>query len=101
MGDRDLPVYDPDRAGDLDDYWGSSASYQESKRKREEESEAKMGLINSKSDWLRALSVSLVDEDQYIFDRLKEIARGWSQDKKEQSYMIKILDNILNLQTHW
>lgn len=101
MGDRDLPQYAPDNPGDIDDYWETSASYHASRKKREEASEAKMGEIAGKSDWLRALAISLAEDDQYIFQRLGEIARNWNHDKKAQVYMLNIHGNILNLQVHW
>lgn len=101
MGDRDLPQYDPDNKGDIDDYWATSASFHASRRAKEEASEAKMGAIDNKSDWLRALSVSLAEDDEYIFQRLGEIARNWNHDEKVQSYMLNIHGNILDLQVHW
>lgn len=101
MGDRDKPEYNPDSSGDLDDYWSSSASYYEAKQAREAESEANMGSISCKEEWLIALSKALADDDEYIAKRLREIANNWSHDDEARSYMIKILDNILNLQVHW
>lgn len=101
MGDRDLPQYDPDDPGDLDDYWESSASFYTSMREQEAASEAKMGTISNTSDWLRALSIYLAEDDQYICQKLGEIARNWSHDKVAQRYMKNIYDNILELKVHW
>lgn len=101
MGDRDIPQYDPEHRGDIGDYWETSASYHASRKEREDASEAKMGKIENKSDWLRALSISLADDDEYIFQRLGEIARGWKHDQKARTYMLNIHGNILNLQVHW
>ena len=69
-------------------------------KKREEAREAKMGKIAGKSDWLRALAISLADDGQYIYQRLGEIARNWNHDKKTQAYMLNIHSNILDLQVH-
>lgn len=65
MGDRDLPIYNPNSPGDLDDYWESSASYKEARENREKSIDDKIGNIEYTSDWLRALSISLADEDDY------------------------------------
>src|SRR5574343_419664 len=97
MGDRDLPIYNPDSPGDLDDYWESSASYEEARKNREKSIDDKIGNIESASDWLRALSISLADEDDYIFDRLIEIAHNWKHDAKAQKCMINIYGNIVEL----
>jgi hypothetical protein len=101
MGDRDLPQYNPDSQGGIDDYWETSASYHAARKMRENARQAKMGAIANKQDWLRALSVSLAEDDEYIFERLGEIARNWNHDEKAQRYMLKIHGNILNLQVHW
>lgn len=101
MSDRDKPGYNPDSSGDLDDYWSSSASYHEAKQARETESEANMGPISFKEEWLVALSKALAEDDDHIVTRLREIANDWSHDEKARSYMLKILDNISNLKTHW
>jgi hypothetical protein len=95
-----LPNYNPDNHDDLDDYWASSASYHQAKKEREAASDARMGTVTTKDEWLTALSKALSDDDTYVFTRLREIAKDWSHDENARSYMLTILDNILDLQMH-
>lgn len=102
MSDRDKPQYDPDHAGDLDDYWAASASFAEYRRERAAAIEARLGPVETEQQWLTALAGVLEQSDLRDFsdhyERLREISDAWPN-AAARELMHKVLGGILDLRT--
>lgn len=95
MSDRDKPNYDPESSGDLNGYWEDSASFWHSVAERE----ALVDKVTNRYEWLRLFGRALAEDDQVIFDKLREKAASWDHSPTQRQMMLDLLRAASHLKT--
>lgn len=95
MSDRDKPNYNPESSGDINDYWESSAAYQKHLADRE----ASFGPITNKREWVQLFAKAVLEEDDFLYEKLREKATAWGKSDTHRQMMLSLLRLTNDLRT--